>query len=572
MHWLHRRWLGLTFGALLVCIPGCVSPAARAPGWVAVGPPFDSPACDVAFEHLALDVAFDEPDFEARRMRGLATYRIRAARDGVRWLMLDAVGLQFDNVEIGPKWRAARHVVGDGYIAIDLGRSLRRDEAADVRLSYRVENPATGLYFVRRGNEYVVYTHDEAHQGRHWLPCHNWPDTRFASCEVSVRAPTGYRAASVGRLVEFAPLHGGGTISRWRIDQPLDTHMFGFALGRFERIALPPVQRDGATPLPISIFARPADIDAARERLDDAGAVIRFYSERIGEPYPFPEYSHVLVPGHFHGGMEHAGFDMVAPEALRSLFWGERARYDYVAHMIAHHWFGAMVNFRDFRHAWLNEGFATYLHTLWLGHRTGEERLQRELRSIRGRVIAGDRGGRSAPLVNAEIRNPNDAYGFAGGAVYFRGAWVLRMLADELGEDVFWAGVRRYLREHRWGSVTTDDLRAALERASGRDLSDFFAQWVYRGGVPHVRVAWRYVEESRVVMLRVAQTQLIDPQRPPFRFMLDVRIDCGEYAELHRVPVRAADETFELSWDAAAPTAVVLDPDVRLLGSLEVKE
>lgn len=113
----------------------------------------------------------------------------------------------------------------------------------------------------------------------------------------------------------------------------------------------------------------------------------------------------------------------------------------------------------------------------------GPEPLGWRLKALRYTVLAG---GRDAPVGRPQAGD------FFGTNTYQKGGWVLHMLREQLGEVAFWSGVREYYAAHRFGNVTTADLRQALEAASGQDLAPFFAQWVDRAGNPVVDLYWKW--------------------------------------------------------------------------------
>ena len=112
---------------------------------------------------------------------------------------------------------------------------------------------------------------------------------------------------------------------------------------------------------------------------------------------------------------------------------------------------------------------------------------------------------------------------------YAKGACVLHMLRGLLGDEAWWKGIRRYVAEHQFQVVETDDFRKAMEAASGKDLKWFFDQWVYKAGHPELKVRWRYEDDDKTVRVKVEQTQKVDEQTPLFRLptTLEIAEDVG---------------------------------------------
>jgi len=155
-----------------------------------------------------------------------------------------------------------------------------------------------------------------------------------------------------------------------------------------------------------------------------------------------------------------------------------------LAHEFAHQWFAWAVQCADFSDFWLNEGFATFLVGVLKEERWGSAAYQAELALWRERSRRVHSAGKDAPLSHSRpggsLRPPlQEAELQPRGVTYSRGALVLHRLRAELGEAAFWAGVRRYVAGPHRHAARTEDLRNALEAASGRDLNPFFMRWVY---------------------------------------------------------------------------------------------
>ena len=153
---------------------------------------------------------------------------------------------------------------------------------------------------------------------------------------------------------------------------------------------------------------------------------------------------------------------------------------DVVAHEIAHQWFGDSVTESTWADLWLSEGFATYFAGLFIEKHEGEEAFREYMRDAAARYFTYEKQ-RNAPIHDTETQdlmkllNPNN---------YEKGAWVLHMLRERIGDEAFFKGLRDYYNAHREANATTEDLRRALEKSSGKNLKEFFARWVYGAGHP----------------------------------------------------------------------------------------
>ncbi|MBI5863570.1 MAG: hypothetical protein HZB38_03495 [Planctomycetes bacterium] len=516
---------------------------------------------------MRFEAVFTAGDIAEKAMSATVTHSIRARRDGVASVELNAVGMTIQTVAVGEPPKPAEFSYDEDQLTIRLPRRLRVGDEEHIRIKYRVENPRLGLHFVGElaDDDFVIYSNAEPLQARYWLPCHDWPDTRWRGIDAIFTVPTGLRCVAVGEPAKAEPPPTNEARFAWRLDVPIDPHLFGFAIGRYEEI-----QCESAG-VPIFMYTQAEYAEQAKEAFADAPATLAHFAKLTGTPYPFPRYSHVVVPKHFHGGMEHAGLDMIAPTSFTANPRADWVRYSYLAHMAAHQWFAGIVNYRHITEAWVNEGFGTYLHMLWQAEIDGPKALRRELARSRGMVGRFDRAGRSRPMVNEEIARPVDIYGFGGGLIYWKGAWVLHMLRRELGDETFWRGVHRLLEQHRFDAIDTADLRSAFEYVSVRDLRPFFDQWSYRDGVPRLLVTHAWNAEEKSLRVEIEQRQRIDDAHPPFDLPLELRFKVGDTDHDERMRITSRKTTVEIPLPGQ-PSSVLADPEVWLLANIDVQD
>jgi aminopeptidase N len=224
-----------------------------------------------------------------------------------------------------------------------------------------------------------------------------------------------------------------------------------------------------------------------------------------------------------------------------------------VAHETAHQWYGDSVTGADWRDLWLSEGFATYFAALFYEWTDGEAAFRREMESSRQLFVGSPDTGR--PVVDP---SPRSLFDLINRSTYEKGGWVLHMLRGLVGDAAFQQGVRDYFAAHRNATATTGDLRAAMERAVGRDLGWFFEQWLTRPGYPELRVAQRWDPAAREVVVDVDQTQR--ESWPRFRIPTEVLVR-GSWGE-RRQPVELAGERTTVRVPAPGPAdEAAVDPD-----------
>ena len=521
-------------------------------------------------QHMRLELAFSKEDLLARRGQGRVEFDLRARGKGLKTLHLDALDMAILSVEINDDSVAWSY--DDAVLSIPLPEPLKRGDDAKVAVQYRIEDPPEGMYFVlpstpEPSRPLMIYTLSEALWTRYWIPCHDWPNERWTS-EIKITVPSSFTAIANGLLVtEESGAVEGTTAFTWRNDVPTAPHHIGIVIGELVEIK----SADGN--LPLSIYTQKGNERAARHTFRNTHRMIDFYSKLLDVPFPYPSYTHITVVDHFHGGMEQAGFSVVDPLRLTTGPDGpvpEDGVEQYLtAHMLAHQWFGGIANYRSVSQMWLNEGFATYLDHNWVGERHGANAFDAMMWRTAQRVTSADDSQTGLPVVHRALDDANDIFEFDNGKVYNKGAWILHMLRLRLGEELFWEGVRAYLQTHRWQGVETSDLRQSFEEVSGLDLEQFFEQWVYRRGVPRLKVEYAWDVAHLQASITVTQTQLIDDEVPAFSTPLDIsfRIE-GEDLNF---TVQLNERHHEFSWALQAePEFVAIDPRGSLLKTLEI--
>jgi aminopeptidase N len=257
-----------------------------------------------------------------------------------------------------------------------------------------------------------------------------------------------------------------------------------------------------------------------------AADALAFFSQTVA-PYPYEKLALIVGATRF-GGMENSSAivfannlfdqrqtDFNAPAGSSnsiSAHFGIPTRLEsIVAHEIAHQWFGDSVTESSWADLWLSEGFATYFAGLFIQKYDGEEAFREYMRDATQRYLNFARRARF-PIHDTETTN---LMGLLNANNYEKGAWVLHMLRSQLGDEAFFKGVRDYYNAHKEANATTEDLRQALEKASGKDLKSFFARWVYGRGHPRYQVSWNVNPNQTEITVTVNQLQEGEPFLDP---------------------------------------------------------
>ncbi|MGE3801635.1 MAG: M1 family aminopeptidase [Candidatus Kapaibacterium sp.] len=332
-------------------------------------------------------------------------------------------------------------------------------------------------------NNYVSTT-------QHWLPCYDHPSDKATFTGRFLVKP-GMTVASNGLLVEKSEEADGNILYVWNHTHPAATYLLTFAVAQYAELNV------GTEELPMLLYALPNDTVSTKKTFALLPRMVKAYAERF-VPYPFEKVGYVNTP---QGAMEHQ--TMVSyPTSL-----ARRAdSLDLVVpHELAHQWFGDLVSPIDFRHAWLNESFATFCESLWLeelydfdGYLAAQEaKLNSYLQQVAPREGA-------LPLFDFSREAPSSNYPVT---IYDKGAVVVGMLRFELGESRFFTAMQTYLQRFAYGTTETDSLLAVCEEIGGTEYDWFFDQWVRRAGWPIFQVNVSNTTEANQLQIHIEQVQ-----------------------------------------------------------------
>jgi aminopeptidase N len=370
-------------------------------------------------------------------------------------VQLDAGDLVIDTVTVDG--RAAEFAVANHRLTVSFPRSLRAGERLPLAVTYHGQ-PRSGIRFVPdRGQVYTAFSTSQ------WLVCLDAPDQK-ATLRLSVTGPPGSVSTGSGKPV------GDHT---WVLDQPTSTYLFGFAIGRFHAVTL---TRHGVRLTYLSDTYADAEL---RTIFRETPGILAFFEERAGVRYRGDAYTQVLAAGSVE---QEAGLFTLLGESYGRRLLDDPGDVWLEAHELAHQWWGNGVTCLDWTHFWLNEGMATFMADAYKERRFGRAAYLKEIEASRARYERVREAGLDKALVFPDWAHPTASDRVI---VYHKGAYVLHLLREQLGDERFWAGVRAYTRAQMGRSVTTADFQREMERATGADLSDFFRRWVYSadGGV-----------------------------------------------------------------------------------------
>jgi aminopeptidase N len=447
-----------------------------------------------------------EPNLSEKTISGMVSINFLSLADNLSEVELDAQELQIEAVTEGAS--ALRFEAREGKVLIRLERAARRGEARTLKIRYHA-NPTRGLKFYE-DHFYAAYNTPR------WMVC-NFEPGDLATLSLRLTLPEDFKMVANGALEEKKSLGARRALYAWREQSPVPPYVYGFAAGRFQEV----VKAKGNVQL--FFLVRDGFTLAEVERIfADTSDMLEFFESRAGVRYREKRYTQVLASGNV--AQEMGAFTVIRESYGKEILQEPRENW-LVAHEFAHQWWGIPVSCKGWADFWLNEGFAEFMMSAYRERRFGLDEYDRDMELARASYARVRAAGKDRPLAYRETIKESQA---GGPVVYDKGALVLSLLRYELGDKAFWRGVRLYTRRHFGGSVVTEDLRQAMEEASGKRLERFFAQWVYGAGVPEIFARHR-VEGGEVVV------ELEQRQATPWAIPVQVAVETTRGRRSRRV-------------------------------------
>jgi aminopeptidase N len=410
--------------------------------------------------HYDLDIRYDPA---SRAFEATAKIRLRTTAR-LRSFSLDLRGLTVRSVKFDGA--AAAFVQADGELRITPRMPLAAGRTAQVVIAYGgtagtptdIEDAPYGWYAFADGAMVV----SEPEGSSTWFPANDIPSDK-ATFDVSVSVPGGSGGNATVAVANGLPVGppktaDGRTTWSWSAKEPMSTYLATASVGNYELS-----RQSGPRNLPI-INAVDRDLTAANLATTTASLALQpemiTFLEGVYGRYPFRSFGAIVDD-------DSVGY---ALETQTRPVYSRVARESTVLHELAHQWVGNSVGPQSWKDIWLNEGFATYSQWLWSEHR-GQASAQEQFDEVMA-IPADDE------FWTTRIADPG-ALGLFVAPVYDRGAATLHALRLEIGDQAFFALLRRWTTQNAGGSVTTTDLVALAERVSGTQLDAFFDAWVY---------------------------------------------------------------------------------------------
>jgi aminopeptidase N len=521
--------------------------------------------------HTKLDVRFD---YKKRYLYGKEWVTLKPHFYATDTLRLDAKGMDLNNISIVKNGKniPLKYKYDDSLsVAIQLDRVYHNNETYTVYISYTAKPNgvklkgleaaigAKGLFFINpdsteKDKPVQIWTQGETESSSVWFPTIDKPEQKTTD-EISMTVPAKYVTLSNGRLA-LQKANGDGTrTDTWKMDLPHSPYLFMMAVGDFK------IYHDHWRDKEVNYYLEPKYAPYAKQIFGNTPEMIDFYSKTLGVDFAWNKYAQIVVRDYVFGAMEntsatlHGEFVQRTPRELLDDYY-DSGRESVIAHELFHQWFGDLVTCESWSNITVNESFADFSEMLWAEHKYGRDEADaHSYTALQDYLNTPD--AKTENLVRFHYDEPFDAFDVVG---YQKGGRILNMLRNYLGNAAFYKGLNIYLKTNAFKNGEAQQLRLALEEASGLDLNWYFNQWYYAAGNPELNIGYKWDETSKTETIYLQQTQ--DGQI--FKLPMAIDIYAGGKKERHKVWMN--DKADTLSFAAVSkPDLVNVDGDKVLL-------
>ncbi len=513
--------------------------------------------------HTKLKVNFD---FAKSQMNGEAWLTLKPHFYSTNTLTLDAKAMLITQVSNGKV--DLKFEYKDDKLTINLGNIFSKGEQYTVYIKY-VARPeevkqkgsqaitdAKGLYFIDPteidpDKPTQIWTQGETESNSVWFPTLDTPNQKSTE-EIYITVPNKFVTLSNGLLMSQSNNVDGTRTDYWKMDLPHAPYLFFMGIGDYE------IVKDSWKGREVNYYVDKKYGPYARQIFGLTPEMIQFFSDRLGVEYQWPKFDQIVGSDFVSGAMENTTAVLHQESAYQvpGQLADQNSWEDVISHELFHHWFGDFVTTESWSNITVNESFANYGEYLWRDYKYGRDHAD----ALRYENLNGyfNSNSNEKDLVRFHYADKEDMFDAVS---YNKGGYVLHMLRNYLGDDAFFAGLKKYLEDNKFGTGEAQQLRLALESVSGKDLNWFFNQWYFGSGHIELNVNYNYDENSKKVYVNIKQGKKV------FNFPLG--IDIYEATGKKHYDLWIDKKTQSLGFELnSKPLLIDIDPDKDLLMQL----
>lgn len=507
---------------------------------------------DIDVQHYKFDITLSD---ETDEIKSIATIDILLKKKDITKIRLDLTNA------IGGKGMTVASVIQNGkklsytHLKNELIVTLEKPSQAGEQIRFSVTYsgvPATGLHIkANRHGDRTFFSDNWPDLTRNWLPVVDHVADK-ATCEFIVTAPVRYQVVCNGLLQEETSLSATQKRTHWKQSVPISPWLYVLGVAEF---AVQYVDTFDGKSIQTWVFRQERDAGFA-DFAKPTKEVLEFYTRYVG-PFAYEKLANIQASS-VAGGMESASAILYNEKSV--VGDGNFRWKKVVIHEIAHQWFGCAVTESDWDDVWLSEGFATYFTALFIEHAYGRDEFVKEMQDCRRITFNFYKDNPNHTVVH---NNLSDMSKVTTSHTYQKGAWVLHMLRNLMGDEKFEQGIQNYYRKYMNATASTRDFQTEMEKVSGLDLTGFFKQWLNQGGKLTLSGNWKYNAQTKTIEFDLSQIQ-----KDGTTFHVPVEIGIHKKGQLvpdvRKVELTGTSAKFKVDYDGE-PERIVIDPRTVLL-------
>ena len=420
--------------------------------------------------------------------------------------------------------------------------------------------PITGLIIgPNMHGDRTFFSDNWPNKARNWLPLVDHPYDK-STAEFVVIAPNHYQVISNGLLVEETNLNKELKKTHWKQSVPISCWLYALGVAEF---AVDYVDYFEGKSIQTWVYKQDRDNGFYDFKIPTKHTM-EFFSDYIG-PFAYEKLANVQSNS-VKGGMESATaifYSDVSVTGDRSVRWR-----NVVIHEVAHQWFGNCVTEYDWDDVWLSEGFATYFTLMFREHAYGRDDFVNGLNDAKRLVYNHYKTDKESSIVHNNLKDMKDVLTYS--LQYQKGAWILHMLRNYIGEDNFRKGIRNYYKKYYNSTTTTNQFKTEMEVVSGMNLDTFFDQWLYKGGNMVLDGSWKFDEKKGRIEVNLNQVQ-----NDGYLFEMPVELGISyndkNLEKIQTVKLEKEKGRFYIASDSK-PISIKIDPNTKLLAIWDFNE
>lgn len=403
---------------------------------------------DVTSYHLTI-----EPNIDEATIKGsvVINFQINSDMDSV---IFNAGNLVIDKIT-GNNVEGYKKINKNLIVYLSIRNSMKNQIVIDYQ-----GRPGKGLIFDKENNQaYTCYFTSD------WMICNDPPEDK-AVFHLDITVPIDKVCVASGELINKVR-QNDKILYSYQLDTESPSYTYGFAIGGFNEA------EEKYNEISLKYYSLNYTSEQIKDIFKETPAMISFFEEKSSVKYFQSTYSQILTGNSFQ---EMSGFSMLK-DNYGEMVLQDTIETNLISHEMAHQWWGNQITCKGWNHFWLNEGMATFMSAAYNEYRFGQKVYLSNIESYY-KVYEGikNRGNdRSLVFEDWDNASKDDR-----NLVYFKGAYVIHLLKEKLGDEAFWKAIRFYSTKYFGDTVETIDFQKAFEESSGVDLEDFFNEWVYK--------------------------------------------------------------------------------------------